>query len=390
MHPNRWFATGFSTAADAATAGAQATEEAVDGRDAAAVIVTTSREDDLPALLDGVRGKIGPGTVVVGTTTCGEITPGGAKAGSVAVVAFGGDGFTVSAALSRDAAGRQREAGVEVAENVQATGRPNEVLMMMPDGLIGRQHDVIRGAYSVLGAGVPLAGACGGNLTFSKAHQFLGGRDGVEIVSGGVVALLIGSDGPLGVGVAHGWHPIGEPMHVTAAEDNRVLKLDNEPALDAYLRRLAADDSVTADPAGFFTFTHAHPLGLARRSGADIRVVQAADLADRSMTFFADVPAGGLVWLMEADEKALIDGAADSCAAAIGALGGAAAIGVLEFDCAVRKLQLGEQNLVHEVNGLMKAADGVPVAGYYSMGEVARVAGTRGMHHMTSVSLAFG
>lgn len=78
------------------------------------------------------------------------------------------------------------------------------------------------------------------------------------------------------------------------------------------------------------------------------------------------------------------------CTEAIAALGGTAPIGVLEFDCVVRKLQLGEQNLVHEVNGLMKAADGVPVSGYYSMGEVARVAGVRGMHHMTSVSLAFG
>ena len=49
-----------------------------------------------------------------------------------------------------------------------------------------------------------------------------------------------------------------------------------------------------------------------------------------------------------------------------------------------------ERRLVHEINGLMKAADGVPVAGYYSMGEVARVRGVRGMHHMTSVSLALG
>ncbi|WP_436536800.1 FIST signal transduction protein [Actinoplanes sp. HUAS TT8] len=390
MHPSRWFGTGFSTATDAAGAGAQATEEAVGGRDAAAVIVMTSREDDLPALLDGVRGRIGPGTTVVGTTTCGEVASGGAVAGGVAVVALGGDGFTVSAALSRDAAGRQRAAGVEVAEAVTPTGRAHEVLMMMPDGLIGRQHDVIRGAYSVLGAEVPLAGACGGNLTFTKAHQFVGGRDGIEIVSGGVLAMLIGSDGPLGVGTAHGWRAIGEPMHVTAAEDNRVLQLDNQPALDVYLRRLAADDSVTADPGEFFTFTHAHPLGLARRSGADIRVVQAAHLDDRSMTFFADVPQGGLVWLMETDEKSLINGAADSCTEAIAALGGAAPIGVLEFDCVVRKLQLGENNLVHEVNGLHKPADGVPVAGYYSMGEVARVAGVRGMHHMTSVSLAFG
>jgi len=387
---HRWFGVGHGTSADAATAGARAAAAAVAGREAALLLVMASAEHAFAGLLDGVRAHAGPDTAIVGGSTCGEVTRGGSAAESVVVIALGGPGLSVRTAISRDAAGRQRAAGVEVAEGVGSTGRPNEVLVLLPDGLIGRQHDVVRGAYSVLGAGVPMAGGCSGNLTYSKGYQFFGDRSGVEVVTGGVVAALIGSDGPISVGAAHGWRATGEPMNVTSSEDNRVFQVDHRPALDVYLDRLAADDSVTEDPAGFFAFTHAHPLGLARRSGEDIRVIQAADLADRSVTFFADVPQGALVWMMETDPDALINGGADSCRQAVAGLGGAAPIGVIEFDCAVRQLQLGPDGVVEEIARMTEAVGDAPLVGMYSMGEVARVRGMRGMHNMTSVSLALG
>lgn len=387
---DRWFGVGHGTAADTATAGAQAARAAVAGREAALLLVLASTEHDFAGLHEGIRAHAGPDTAIVGGSTCGEVTRDGSAAESVIVIAVGGPGLSVRTAISRNAADRQREAGIEVAEGVGSTGRPNEVLVLLPDGLIGRQHDVVRGAYSVLGAGIPMTGGCSGNLTYSKGYQFFGDRSGVEVLTGSVVAALIGSDGPIGVGVAHGWRATGAPMNVTSSEDNRVFQIDHKPALDVYLDLLGADDSVTEDPAGFFTFTHAHPLGLARRSGEDIRVIKAADLTDRSVTFFADVPQGSLVWLMATDPDALIDGGADSCRQAVDGLGGAAPIGVIEFDCAVRQIQLGPDGVAEEIARMSAAVGDVPLVGMYSMGEVARVRGTRGMHNMTSVSLAFG
>jgi hypothetical protein len=386
----RWFGVGRSDAPNPATAGADAAAAAVAGRAAVLLVVFTSQEGDLAALLAGVRAAAGPAPQIIGCTTCGEIARDGSATETVVVAALGGAGLTVRTASAPVAEGGQRQAGTEVATALQETGRPHDVLLILGDGRIGRQHDVVRGVYSVIGAQVPLAGACSGNLTYSDGHQFHDDGSGLRIHHGGVVAAMIGSDGPIGVGVAHGWRPTGEPMNLTETSGTRIFALDHQPALDVYLRRLGADDSVTADPGGFFSFTHAHPLGLSRRGGEDIRVIQAADLSDRSVTCFADVPQGGIAWLMETDPDALIDGGAASCRQAVEGLGGARPIGVLEFDCVVRKLQLGPDGVDREIAGMREVIGDSPLAGFYSMGEIARAHGTRGMHHMTSVSVAFG
>ena len=387
---HRWFGVGQSIAEDAATAGAEAAGKAVAGREAALLIVYTSLENELKPLVEAVRATAGAQPVIMGCTTCGEITRPGAVDSSVVVVALGGPGFDVRTARAPQSVGEQRAAGVAVAEAVGTTDRPNQVFVVLGDGMVGGQHELVRGIYSVLGAQVPLVGANAGNLTYSDAHHFYDAGNGAEILHGGVVAALIGSDGPIGVGVAHGWRPVGEPMNLTDADDSRITQIDHEPALDVYLRRLGADDSVTQDPTGFFMFAHDHPLGIARRGGEDIRVVQSADLADRSMTIFSDVQQGAVAWLMETDSDALVNGGSRSCTEAVDALGGAQPIGVMEFDCAVRKLQLGPDRVVHEVAGMTGAIGAAPLAGFYSMGEIARTHGMRGMHHMTSISIALG
>src|SRR5438309_892290 len=83
---------------------------------------------------------------------------------------------------------------------------------------------LIRGAYSVLGAGVPMVGGCAGDgLKMYRTFQFHGGR----VLTGSVVAAGIASTGPLGIGVQHGWRPAGEPMLVTGSSPNQVDSLDD-------------------------------------------------------------------------------------------------------------------------------------------------------------------
>lgn len=390
MRPTRWFGVGQSTATDPASAGAEATNAALAGREAALLVVFTSRETGLEALVAAVRAAAGPQGVIMGCTTCGEITRPGAADGSVVVVGLGGEGFEVRAACSPQFGGGQRAAGAAVADAVGAVDRPHQVLLILSDGLVGGQHELVRGIYSVVGAQVPLVGANAGNLTYTDAHHFFDDGHGVQVLNGAVVAALIGSDAPIGIGVAHGWRPSGEPMNLTDAGDSRIVQIDHQPALDVYLRRLGADDSVTTDPTAFFSFAHDHPLGVARRGGEDIRVVQCADLADRSMTIFSDVQQGTVAWLMETDPDAMIEGGAMSCREALAGLAGRPAIGVMEFDCVVRKLHLGPDGVVREIDGMRGEIDQTPLAGFYSMGEIARTHGMRGMHHMTSISVAFG
>jgi hypothetical protein len=262
-------------------------------------------------------------------------------------------------------------------------------MIMLCDGLTGDQHEVVRGAYGVVGGAVQLVGGCAADeLTYSRTYQFFGDGNGVEILTDAVVGVAIGSDAPLGVGLGHGWRKRGEAMVVTRSEGGVLYELDHEPALDVFLRGMGADRSLAEDPAAFRAAAFSHPLGMSRRSGEDIRAVHAGNLTDGSVVCLADVPQGAVTWLMETDEDALIAGAADSCSQAVAGLGEASPIGILVFDCGGRKIMLGRDGLILESAVIAKVAAEVPFTGFYTYGEVARTHGSRGMHHLTVVSLA--
>ena len=211
----RWMGVGHSGDADAATAGNGAAAQATAGREPALLMVYASTGYDYERLLDGVRTHAAGHTVIAGCTTLGEVVAGrpDPMTSGVVVVALGGDGLQVRAEVGRGVSGRRREAGAEAAACVTGLDNPHRICLLLCDGLVGEQHEVVRGAYGVLGATVPLVGGCSGDdLTYTRTHQFLGDRAGVEILTDAVVGVGLASTGPLGAGIAHGWRKVGDPV----------------------------------------------------------------------------------------------------------------------------------------------------------------------------------
>ena len=91
---------------------------------------------------------------------------------------------------------------------------------------------------------------------------------------------------------------------------------------------------------------------------------------------------------MTTEADALVAAARRSCEMAIDGLGGQSPLGVAVFDCGARKLKLGRDNLGAELAAIEAAAAGAPFGGFYTFGEIARTRGSRGMHHLTVVTLA--
>ena len=383
----RWVGVGQSADTGSRRAGAEATAAAVDGReDTRLLVVFASAVHDLEELLAGVD----PGEVpLIGCSTAGEIGMGGAADASVVIMALGGEGFAVSTSAATGASARLREAGAEVAGCAEdVAGRPHRALLLLTDGLAGDQQDIVRGAYDVVGSAIPLVGGCAGDDLAMTATYQLHGR---EVLRDAVVAAAIGSDAPLGIGVRHGWRRVGEPVLVTHSADNHVLALDDVPALDVYLDRLDAPEAARTDPAAFTRFALTHPLGLARRSGEDhVRFVGGADFERRSLACIAEVPQGGIAWFMEGDAASVLHATEAACGDALDPLGGDAPLGLLAFDCIARRGVLGSEGLAQEMDRIGRASGGVPVAGFYTYGEIARTRGVSGFHNQTLVVLSLG
>ena len=297
MNTERWVSVGQSTDSDSYTAGAEAATLAVGGRSAALLIVFCSDSHDLEQLLAGIN-HVSDGAPLIGCSTAGEIATAGPADLSVVITALGGEGFSIATAAASLDGDRLSEGGSDVASCLsRVEEREHRVLLLLTDGLAGDQQEIVRGAYTVAGAGIPLVGGCAGDdLKMTATAQL----HGSEVLTNSVVAAAVASDGPLGIGVRHGWRRVGEPMVVTKSSDNRVYSLDGQPALDVYLSRLNAPADASVDASAFTRFAMTHPLGLVRRSQEEhVRFVADANFEDRSLGCIAEVPQGGMTWIMQ-------------------------------------------------------------------------------------------
>jgi hypothetical protein len=377
---------GRSQQVDTRAAAIEATRAAIVGEDPKLIIVFGAITHNPVALLATIQ-EVAPGVPVMGCSTHGEIAPGGPKDGTVTVAALGGDGFAVSTTVAEHVSGRQREAGVEVARcAAEVDPRPYKVLMLLTDGLVRDQESIVRGAYSVLGAAVPLFGGAAADGWRMTASYLIGGG-GVH--TDAVVAAALSSDAPLSVSIRHGWRTVGEPMIVTSSGNGRVYTLDDRPALDVYLDRLGAPPEAYTDPEAFTEFAMSRPLGVQRRSGVEARNLSTeVDLIGRSIGGGSAIDHGGLTWAMDGDEDSILAATDAACEDALNHLDGRTPVGMLTFSCAALRAVLGDDGIVREGQHLAKWADGVPYAGFYTYGEIARIRGIDGFHNQTLVVLA--
>lgn len=386
MSTDRWVSVGQSTETDSYTAGIEAATLAVAGRSAALLIVFCSDSHDLEQLLAGINETSG-NAPLIGCSTAGEIATAGPADLSVVITALGGEGFSVATAASTLDGDRLSEGGAAVASSLaNVEEREHRVLLLLTDGLAGDQQEIVRGAYAVAGAGIPLVGGCAGDdLKMTATAQL----HGTEVLKNSVVAAAIASDAPLGIGVRHGWRRVGDPMVVTKSSDNRVYALDDQPALDVYLARLDAPAEAAVDAAAFTRFAMTHPLGLVRRSQEEhVRFVADANFEDRSLGCIAEVPQGGMAWFMQGDDDSVLEATDQACSDALEALDGNRPLGLLAFDCIARRGILGDSGIRGEIERIADRAGGAPIAGFYTYGEIARTAGVAGFHNQTLVVLA--
>ncbi|WP_189331298.1 FIST signal transduction protein [Actinoplanes ianthinogenes] len=382
----RWFGVGRSMLADPAEAGTQVCREALGARRASLVIVFASLSHSTPEMAAAVHAAAGGDVLMIGCSTSGEYTTDGPVAG-VVVNALGGYAASVRA-VPHDSMDLYA-AGETVASALEDVDAEHRVLLMLGDGRSGDQQEVVRGAYAISGAQVPLVGGCAGdNVTQTGTYAFFSDGSGVQVLPNAVLGAALGSPSPFGIGLAHGWHRIGEPMVVTRSEGGKIYELDGEPALDVYLRRTGGAAELAADPGAFLQFATIRPLGLARRTGEDVRIIFDCDAGERSISGLADTPEGAMVWFMAGDTDQVVDAAAGAARAAADAVDGADPLGVLVFDCCVRPIALGPDHTGRATERLRDALKPIPFGGFYSNGEIVRQSGAKGMHHLTVAALA--
>ena len=386
LETERWVRVGTSSAAEPGRAVQEALAPILELGQPKLAIVFCSPAHDLAVISRLVKQAVGD-QEVIGCSSAGELIRDHALSGGLLIWALGGEGFSVTTGFGQGSVERGlRQAAAEAAHCLDRLERRRHTLLfLLADGLCGDQMEVVRGAYEVSGARVPLMGACAGDdMALQSTRQIHEDR----VLTHAVVAAAISSDAPMAIGIAHGWKPFSEPMLVTESHGTTLVSLDDRPALDVYFDQFAAPEAVRNDPSQFFAFAHTRPLGIARRQRTEIRYVYGADYEKRTITVFAEVPQGAMAYLMQGSCNSVLEASAEVCALAEQQLQGLPARGFLLLECVARKSLLDQAGLLDASLRLPSVREEVSIGGFYTYGEIARTEGAGGLHNQTVVALA--
>jgi hypothetical protein len=322
------------------------------------------------------------GACVAGMTGSGAIGAEGRVDAGCSAIAFSA---SLPTGVGRAEGVDSRAAGREATSKaVAAIGdAPYGVVLLFVDSEAGDQAEIVDGAYTAAGAKIPLAGGAAGG---AKRARFADGR----ALSGGVVAVAIGSSTPIGVGIAHGCVPRGTPSIVTRSEGPKVIQLDGRPAQDVYFETLGVDGA-DVDDDEFEMLAMVHPIAEPELSGAvRPRYVRARD-PDGALVCATSIERNAAVLICDQTPETIIQSARAAVADAVSQLERPVEA-ALVFDCAARSAWFGGTLAQRELEAVVASfGDPAPcLAGAYTRGEIGRARGAKGDRNHSVIVAAFG
>ncbi|OGG59735.1 hypothetical protein A2765_04060 [Candidatus Kaiserbacteria bacterium RIFCSPHIGHO2_01_FULL_56_24] len=368
---------GFGQGEDSFVAGANACQEALaplGGEAPDVAIVFSSVEYDQEKMLAGVRSVSG-NALVVGASTAGEITTEGPlPKHSIAVMLMKSDTMKFVGGLGEDIAADPRAAGKRGADDVKAkAGTDLKAFMMFPDVLVGNGADIVRGVLDSLGEHFPVVGgAAGDDFKFVKTYQYLNDK----VYSGAMVGLGLTGDFKIGIGVKHGWVPIGVPLKVTRSEGSVLHELDGKPAISIYEDYFGEEEAKQLRTDTLAKLAITYPLGM-KVEGSDEMLIRDPITVDAkgSITCAAEIPTGAEIQLMVGSKEEAVKVAKEAAQNAVAQLDGAQPKAVIIFNCIARSKLFGETSGT-EIMAIQEAVGAdVPLIGFYTYGEQAPLGG---------------
>jgi hypothetical protein len=362
---------------DSYVVGVNACQDAIDQLGDATpdlLIVFSSVKYDQQKMLSGVRSVV-PNALLVGSSTSGEITTRGPlKDRSVVVMAIKSPEVKYFAGAGQHILENPREAGKFAADQVKKqTTDTLKAFLMLPDVLVGNGADIVRGVLDSLGEHFPVVGgASGDDFAFKKTYQYLNEK----VFSGSVIGLGLTGNFKMGIGVKHGWIPVGEPMKVTKSQGAVIHEINNTPAIKIYENYFGQEEAKVLRTETLAKLAVTYPLGM-QVAGSDELLIRDPITVDAngSITCAAEIPEGSEVRLMVGSREEAVKVAKIAAEEAVAQLEGSAPKAVIVFNCIARNKLFGEKsgdeiNAIQEVVGKQ-----VPLIGFYTYGEQAPLGG---------------
>lgn len=332
-----------------------------------AAFLFVSKEHQAGDILNGAAAKL-RNVPLFGFSTEGQITPEGQQQRSVVVALLAGPDVQAHAGWWPDFAQNSKAAiqnMVEELEPVLLGAQGERTALVVGEGVSGDGyqlcHGLPAGEYTLGGA------LTGGHSRQMRAIQIGGNQAG----EGGLAAAVLSGNIRVGVGVAHGWQPVGKYFTLSRVEGVWVRSLNDIPAAETYAQIFGRHSRDWIFPP-LNELIRLYPLGIEQNHASPLLVRSPLQVeVDGSFRMSAPVPEGKTAHLLVGSTTACVQAARQASREALRAVGEARPVlAIVIADIAWQMLfeaQRGKDiRAVREILG----AD-IPIAGGYTIGQIA-------------------
>jgi hypothetical protein len=303
-----------------------------------------------------------PGIKVAGCSTSGEITPQGFISNSLTAMSFASPNFAAGIGVGHGLGAQPQQAAAEaltqafkdVGSDLRSFDPARHVLMILPDGLSGKEEMFLMGLNDLAPQLSVVGGSSGDDLKFKQTFV----SDGKQALSNAAVVVLIKTSHPWTMVKTSSYLPTGRTLTITKADTEQrvVYEFNHQPAMEAYAQAtgLARDKASDA----FLD----HPLAVELPDGfynrSPFKVVD-----QQGMKFFCNIAEGSTVKVMQPGD--VNSNLAGLMADLKNKLNGQVA-GFIAFNCILRFLEAQNKKINEQ---LFKTLNIAPVIGFDTYGE---------------------
>ncbi|MCM8796669.1 MAG: FIST C-terminal domain-containing protein [Candidatus Omnitrophica bacterium] len=382
---------GIGTNTDVAMAAHEAAMRAKQQLDAEAIhlcLVFTTINLAKPVVLKTIK-RILPDTPLVGCSTLGVITEKQIYRHAVAVllVSLPKDAYIHTDCVQEISLKSSVRAGEELGNRLiyALKNAPRNFGTIFSDGLIQDNSSFLAGLQESLGKSFPIIGACASdNLKFIKTCVYTNDA----VFNDGACGVIWGGKLHFGVGIRHGWRPLGKPHYVTHAIKNTIYSIDNAPAASLYKEYLSTDLATLRKDLKHISALY--PIGIDLPAEEEYLLRNTVSIEDtEAIICQGEIPQGSTIRLMIGTKESCLAATRKAAEDVKNALRGKSCDFLLVFESTSRYTLLGRQannelRIIKEVLG-----EKLPILGIYTYGEQAplRAIGYHGIPYFHNQSI---
>lgn len=322
---------------------------------------------------------------IIGATSAGEFINGHQSKGEIAILLLEINKNDYCILFEEIGERTLNDAATNMAKAaLQKFNTPGFILCSTLLSASGKMIDgetLIRNIEKVIGTQVTLfGGMAGDDITFTGTYVFTG--EGATDY--GIAALVLNEEKISLRGVAiSGWKPVGVYRTATKTEGNLIYTIDDQPALEMYLRFLGKDRSSADDQVNFFDSIGIHyPFQIERENREPMMCNPVGyDKEKGALMCESDVPQGSRFRFSTPPDFEIIETIIHK-AEEIKNETHPDADAMLIFSCAGRLSALGP--MAYDENEELTNVWNVPMAGFYTYGEFGK--GENGRHEFHSTT----